>query len=33
MNKNIFEGKTFEETKEKALKELNVLEENTIIKI
>ncbi len=33
MNKYIFEGKTFEETKEKALQELNVLEENTIIKI
>ena len=33
MNKYIFEGKNYEETKEKALKELNVSEENTIIKI
>ena len=33
MKKYIFEGKNFEETKEKALKELNVSEENTIIKI
>ncbi len=33
MKKYIFEGKNYEETKEKALKELNVSEENTIIKI
>ena len=33
MKKYVFEGKTFEEVKEKALKELNVKEEDTIIKI
>ena len=33
MKKYIFEGKTFDETKEKALQELNVKEEDTIIKI
>ena len=33
MKKYIFEGKNYEETKEKALKELNVSEENTSIKI
>ena len=33
MKKYIFEGKTFDETKEKALQELNVKEEDNIIKI
>ncbi len=33
MKKYIYEGKTFEEVKEKALKELDVKEEDTIIKI
>ena len=33
MNKNIYEGKTFEEAKEKALTELNISEENLIINI
>ena len=33
MKKYIYEGKTFDEVKEKALKELNVKEEDTIIRI
>ena len=33
MKKNIYEGKTFEEAKEKALSELNITEENLIINI
>lgn len=33
MNKNIYEGKTLEEAKEKALTELNLSEENLIINI
>ena len=33
MKKYIYEGKTFEEVKEKALKKLDVKEEDTIIKI
>ena len=33
MQKNIYEGKTYDEVKEKALAELKVAEENLIINI